>query len=221
MEKPSQTDQTTRRRLLTAAAGLALSTPLLTVAPRSALAALVPTPRQTEGPFYPKELPADRDTDLTRVEGRTAKAAGLPIHVTGHVLSPDGKPVPDAVVELWQCNAHGRYAHPWDSSDRPLDPNFQGYGVMRTSAEGRYGFRTIKPGFYPGRAPHIHFKVAAPGANPLVTQMYFAGEPLNARDGILNRIRNPEARAGVIVGFDRMDGAVGREGTFNIVIHQE
>lgn len=216
---PSETPQS-RRRLLMSAAGLALAAPLMIPAGRAAAAALVPTPPQTAGPFYPQVLPADRDTDLTRIKGRGARAAGLSIHVTGKVLGPDGKPLSGAVVEVWQCNAHGRYAHPRDDSDRPLDPNFQGYGVMRTDADGGYGFRTVKPGFYPGRTPHIHFKVQAPGAGPLVTQMYFAGEPLNARDGILNRIRDPKERASVIVAFDTMDGVVGREGKFDIVLRQ-
>ncbi len=202
----------TRRRLLATAAGLLL------VAPAAHAAVLVPTPRQTEGPFFPRTLPSDRDVDLTVIEGRKARAAGLPIHVAGRVLTPDGRPVPGAVIELWQANAHGRYAHPRDGSDRPRDPNFQGYGAMRTGGTGGYGFRTVKPGHYPGRTPHIHFKVTAPGGNPLVTQMYFADEPLNERDGILNRIRDPEARAGVIVSFDAMDGAVGRTGTFDIVL---
>jgi protocatechuate 3,4-dioxygenase beta subunit len=96
------------------------------------------------------------------------------------VLGLDGRPLPDAVVEIWQCDSRCRYLHPGDRGG-PRNGAFQGYGRIRTGADGAYRFRTIRPIAYPGRTPHIHFAVAAPGRKALITQMYVAGEPLNAR----------------------------------------
>ena len=99
----------------------------------------------------------------------------------GRFLNMKGEPIPGARVEIWQANTYGRYTHPGDTNPAPLDPNFEGYGVQITDAEGRYRFKTIKPGAYPAaqgwtRPPHIHFKVETK-TNWLVTQMYFYGEP--------------------------------------------
>ena len=102
-----------------------------------------------------------------------------------------GRPVEGARIEIWQANTHGRYAHPWDSSRRALDPNFQGYGTQVTDAQGRYRFKTIKPGAYDSRPPHIHVDIAG-GKRDLTTQIYFPGEPLNERDGIFRSTRNRE-----------------------------
>jgi protocatechuate 3,4-dioxygenase beta subunit len=118
-------------------------------------AGLVLTPRQTEGPFYPVELPTDRDSDLVRVTGADAQAMGQVAHVMGRVLDPRGRPVPGALVEIWQCDANGRYLHPGDRGG-PRDLRFQGYGQALTEAGGGYHFRTIRPVPYPGRTPHIH-----------------------------------------------------------------
>ncbi len=168
---------------------------------RVGAASLVPTPGQTRGPFYPSELPLDRDNDLVQVAGRPGIARGQVTNVIGRVLTEDGRPVAGARVEIWQCNAHGRYHHPLDQRDAPLDPHFQGYGQTVTGADGAYRFRTIKPVAYPGRAPHIHYAVTGPGFGPLVTQLYVEGEPGNARDPVLNSIRDPRARRSVIVPF--------------------
>ena len=182
--------------------------------------ALVPTPAQTAGPFYPPRLPLDRDADLVVVRGEAARAQGIVTHVRGRVLARDGTPLPGAVVEIWQCDAHGRYLHPADTGGRPRDPGFQGYGVVQADGGGGYGFRTIRPMAYPGRTPHIHFAVTAPGRAPLVTQMYVAGDPRNARDGVLNAIRDPRGRASVQVALARADriepGALA--GSFDIVL---
>ena len=107
----------------------------------------------------------------------------------GRVLDQNGAPVRGAKIELWQCNSHGRYAHPADVNPAPLDPNFQGFGVQTTDADGQYRFKTIKPAAYPIgpmnpdaiRTPHIHFDIAR-GNTRLVTQMYFPGEPENNGD---------------------------------------
>jgi protocatechuate 3,4-dioxygenase beta subunit len=186
---------------------------------RPALAALVPTPRQTKGPFYPLTLPLDKDNDLVRVAGAARQALGTVTHVAGRVLDLNGRPVPGARVEIWQCDANGRYHHPGDRRSVPEDQGFQGYGEMLTDGDGAYRFRTIKPVPYPGRTAHIHFAISGRGFDPLVTQMYVAGEPGNADDGILNRIE-ATARERVIVALTPAPEieADALEGTFDIVL---
>jgi protocatechuate 3,4-dioxygenase, beta subunit len=151
--------------------------------------ALRRTPAQVLGPFYPVVKPLDQDADLTVVAGKTGRAAGQVIHVMGRVINRQGQPVKGARLEIWQANAQGRYTHPSDSNRAPLDPNFQGYAALVTDTEGRYRFKTIKPGAYLGdsgamRAPHIHFDVRGE-VNRIVTQMYFAGESWNDSDRFL------------------------------------
>jgi protocatechuate 3,4-dioxygenase, beta subunit len=182
---------------------------------------LVGTPRQTEGPFYPLEWTGDIDNDLVIVTGEAVKAQGLITHVGGRVLDVSGQPVVEAVVEIWQCDANGIYRHPRDAGGaRRRDAGFQGRGRTRTDATGRYTFRTIRPVAYPGRTPHIHFKVMPSDKRALITQMYVFGEKLNERDGVLNGIRDARQRDSVIV---RLDPAEGLEpgavaGTFDIVL---
>jgi protocatechuate 3,4-dioxygenase beta subunit len=150
-------------------------------------AGLLPTPRQTAGPFYPLTLPLDADNDLVEVAGRPERAAGTILHLAGRVRGPGGDPVRGARIEIWQCDALGVYHH---SRDRrgPPDPNFQGFGTTAVNEDGAYRFRTIEPVPYPGRTPHIHFRIIGPGFEPLVTQMYVADHPLNAEDGIYRRL---------------------------------
>ncbi len=183
----------TRREILGMAAalgGLALTQPMSSVLAQEAKRQL--TPEQIMGPFYPIIRPLDHDADLTVIKGKQRPAEGKVIHLTGRVLNIKGEPVRGAKVELWQANTHGRYDHPTDTNPAPLDPNFQGYGVQITDAEGRYRFKTIKPGAYPvgpnwARPPHIHFDIM--GKNDrLVTQLYFPGEPLNEKDDIFNQL---------------------------------
>jgi len=157
----------------------------------SALAqALRRTPDQILGPFYPVVKPLHQGADLTTIPGKPGRAAGQVIHVMGRVINSHGQPVQGARVEIWQANTHGRYTHPSDTNPAPLDPNFEGFAVLTTDAEGRYRIKTIKPGAYPAgpdsrmRPPHIHFDVTGK-SNRLVTQMYFAGEPLNDKDPFL------------------------------------
>jgi protocatechuate 3,4-dioxygenase beta subunit len=204
-----------RRRALaggTALAGLALVRP-------AAAARLVATPAQSGGPFYPLTLPLDRDNDLIQVEGRPLYTKGVITHVHGRVLDVDGRPVAAARVEIWQCDAAGHYHHPSDRRG-PADPDFQGFGATASAADGGYRFRTIRPVAYPGRTPHIHFKVKAPGTPELTTQMYVAGEPGNARDFVLAQIRDPAARARVIVALEPAAGleAGALQGRFDIVL---
>jgi protocatechuate 3,4-dioxygenase beta subunit len=147
------------------------------------------TPRVDMGPFYPMLKPLDKDADLSRIAGSKTRAAGKIVHVTGRIVNEKGEPVRGAKIEIWQANAEGRYSHPADPNTAPIDPNFQGYAVITTDAEGRYRFKTVKPGAYPAtadwlRPPHIHLDVSGK-TDRLVTQMFFPDEPLNAKDRIL------------------------------------
>ncbi len=147
------------------------------------------TPGQILGPYYPLLKPLDQDADLTTIRGKSGRAKGQVIYVMGRVLNLAGQPVPNARIEIWQANMYGRYTHPSDTNPAPLDPNFEGFAVLITDAEGYYRFKTIKPGAYPlgpglVRPPHIHFEVTGK-INRLVTQMYFEGEPLNDKDPYL------------------------------------
>jgi protocatechuate 3,4-dioxygenase beta subunit len=146
-----------------------------------------PTPRMTEGPFYPTSIPADSDSDLTRVAGKGSGAQGQPLEVTGRVLDRGGRPRAGARVEIWQCDATGQYHHVGEPAGSG-DSNFQGFGAVTADAEGRYAFRTIKPVPYPGRTPHIHFLVAEGGKRRLVSQMFIEGEPGNERDFIYRNL---------------------------------
>lgn len=157
------------------------------------------TPEQVMGPFYPMMKPLDQDADLTRVRGKRGRAQGDPIHVMGRVLDRKGEPVRGARLEVWQANAAGRYDHPSDTNPARLDPNFQGYCAIKTDADGRYRFKSIKPGGYPigpgvTRPPHIHFEVHGQ-RDRLVTQMYFPGEPLNEKDDIFRRLGSSRSAA--------------------------
>jgi len=207
-----------RRQWLIGASAALAAPRLLTAA--GAGTPLIVTPGQTEGPFYPVKFPADMDADLVRVQGQAAQAVGQVTHILGRVLNPRGEIVRGATVEIWQCDAHGNYNHPGDSGHKRHDAAFQGYGRTQLDADGRYAFRTIRPVAYPGRTPHIHFKVHAPGIGRLTTQMYVAGERQNASDGPLNRIRDSKARDTLIVVLgeagDLEPGAL--KGTFDIVL---
>jgi len=181
-----------RRQLLRASValgGLSLFGPL-----GSALAQtqLKKTPEQVLGPFYPVLASVDRAADLTAIPGKPGRAQGQVMYLMGRVLNLRGEPLSGVKVDIWQANARGRYVHPNDTNPAPLDPNFEGHGVQLTDAEGRYRFKTIKPGAYPTgvddwtRPPHIHFDVMG-HVNRLVTQMYFDGDALNEKDRILQR----------------------------------
>lgn len=176
-----------RRRILEMAIGLGGLT--LTGSAFAQEAKRLLTPEIDLGPFYPVLKPLDRDADLTRLAKNKTPAAGKIVHVAGRVLNEKGEPVAGAKIEIWQANTWGRYSHPSDPNDAPLDPNFQGYGAITTDALGRYRFKTVKPGAYPAdrdwlRPPHIHLDVTGK-TDRLVTQMFFPDEPLNLKDSTL------------------------------------
>jgi protocatechuate 3,4-dioxygenase beta subunit len=145
------------------------------------------TPAREEGPFYPDQLPLDRDNDLIIISDNLTPAVGEITHLTGRVLDTNGSPIRGATVEIWQCDANAVYLHTGDSGSKAdqRDRNFQGFGQFLTDSTGGYRFRTIKPIPYPGRpAPHIHFKVKKGERELLTTQLNIAGHPGNAIDGI-------------------------------------
>ena len=192
-----------RRRLVGGlAAGALLGAGL--ARPAAAQAQRLVTPRQSLGPFYPVDWSGDRDNDLVRVHGEAARALGQVAHVRGTVVERSGAPLAGSIVEIWQCDANGVYRHPRDRHGE-RDPGFQGRGTSEAAADGSWSFRTIRPVPYPGRTPHIHFFVRTPDGRELVTQLYVAGEPGNARDGLLNSVRDERQRERLIARFEPAD----------------
>jgi protocatechuate 3,4-dioxygenase beta subunit len=180
------------------------------------------TPGQILGPYFPVVKAADGDADLTRIRGRAGRAEGQVVRLTGRVLDGRGRPIPRARITVWQTNARGRYSHPADHNTAPLDPNFEGSAVLDADAQGAWSIMTIKPAAYPDdgaggmRAPHIHFDVTG-RVDRLVTQMYFAGEPLNETDRVLAFALDRRDR--LIVPFaPGEDGAL--RGTWDLVLRE-
>jgi len=198
--------------------GLALGAALFTT--RGLFAELIQTPRQTEGPFYPNKLPLDTDNDLVIVNDSLTPAVGDITHLSGVVYDGKGDPVRNALVEIWQVDGKGVYIHTNDSGRKERDKNFQGFGRFLTGSSGEYYFRTVKPVPYPGRTPHIHFKVKKDGKELLTTQCYIKGEPGNEKDGIYRGIRDAKARESVTVEFAKVkDSKIGElAAKFDIVL---
>jgi protocatechuate 3,4-dioxygenase, beta subunit len=176
--------------------------------PTKPLVILPHTLTELTGPVYGHESVREGDNDLTRQH--KGEPLGERIIVHGHVLDEDGRGVPDTLVEVWQCNAAGRYIHKVDQHDAPIDPNFTGAGRTVTDANGYYRYITIKPGAYPWRnhhnawrPAHIHLSLFGHSfLSRLVTQMYFPGDPLFPFDPIHNSVTDPKARARMISTFD-------------------
>jgi protocatechuate 3,4-dioxygenase, beta subunit len=173
--------------------------------------ALLPLPEELHSlraPVFGADAVEPGDTDLTTQHA--GEPLGERIVVRGRVVDEDGRPVPDALIEIWQANAAGRYVHEADRHPAPLDPNFTGAGRVLTGADGSYRFTTIKPGAYPWRnhenawrPAHIHFSVFSRAfTQRLVTQMYFPGDPLFAFDPIFQSVRDPAARELLVARFD-------------------
>lgn len=177
-------------------------------APKRPLVPLDHTLSEITGPLYGHEKVGPTDNDLTRQH--EGEPLGERIIVTGRVLTEDQRPVPDALIEIWQANAAGRYRHDGDNHPAPLDPNFSGGGRCVTDEQGRYRFVTIKPGAYPWandanawRPAHIHFSLFGTAfATRLITQMYFPGDPLLRYDPIFNSVADEKARQRLVSAFD-------------------
>jgi protocatechuate 3,4-dioxygenase beta subunit len=180
----------------------------------------VKTPAQTEGPFYPNKLPLDTDNDLVIVNDSLTPAVGEITHLSGKILDAKGDPVRNALVEIWQVDAKAVYLHTDDSGKKERDTNFQGFGRFLTAGSGEYYFRTIKPVAYPGRTPHIHFKIKRAGKELLTTQCYIKGEERNDKDGIYRAIRDEKQRDAVTIEFAKMkDSKIGElAANFDIVL---
>ena len=176
--------------------------------PNEPLIAVPQTLSEITGPAFGAAFVKQGDNDLTRIA--SADAIGERIIVSGRVLDENGRPVPDALIEIWQANAAGRYLHKRDQHDAPLDPNFSGEGRTVTDGHGRYQFKTIKPGAYPWgnhyngwRPQHIHFSLFGRAyATRLVTQMYFPGDPLLEFDPIFQCVPDAKARARLVATLD-------------------
>lgn len=176
--------------------------------PNEPLIVVPQTLSEITGPAFGGAFVKQGDNDLTRIA--SADAIGERIIVSGRVLDENGRPVPDALIEIWQANAAGRYLHKRDQHDAPLDPNFSGKGRTVTDAHGRYQFKTIKPGAYPWgnhyngwRPQHIHFSLFGRAyATRLVTQMYFPGDPLLEFDPIFQCVPDVKARTRLVATLD-------------------
>ena len=164
------------------------------------------TTSQTVGPYFSIGL-----TRLKKVDLVGPGVSGERITIAGRVLDGDRKPVSDAMIEIWQANSHGKYAHPEDDQKKPLEPGFQGFGRIPVDERGKFSFTTIKPGAVPGpngnpQAPHIAVSVFMRGLlRRLVTLIYFPDEPANRRDGLFRRdlvMRIAQAPDGLAARFD-------------------
>jgi protocatechuate 3,4-dioxygenase, beta subunit len=177
-------------------------------APQRALAVLPVTGTERHGPAFGHVRVGPADTDLTRQHA--GEPLGERIIVAGRLLDGDGRPIPGQLVEIWQANAAGRYAHDIDRHPAPLDPNFTGGGRCLTGSDGSYRFVTVKPGAYPWknhanawRPAHIHFSVFGQAwTQRLITQMYFPGDPLLVHDPIFLSVRDPAARQRMVSSLD-------------------
>ena len=174
----------------------------------------------TRCPFYPDRLPLDTDNDLLVLNHSLTPAVGEVTYLSGRILDSKGEPMRGVEVEIWQCDAEGAYLHSKGQSGDKRDGNFQGFGRFLTGTKGEYLFRTIKPVSYPGRSPHIHYKIKSKGKDLLVTQCYIRGDARNEKDGVFKSIKNPKARAAVEVDFVPLPNSKAGElsATFDIVL---
>ena len=184
-------------------------------APKEALVRLPQGALDVPGPVVAPAFVKGRDNDLT-AHGKSAPL-GEKMVLVGRLLDADGRPIRRSLVEIWQANASGRYAHPGDQHEAPLDPHFTGIGRAFTDDEGRYRFITVKPGSYPWRnhafawrPQHIHFSLLgnAP-VQRLVTQMYFPGDPLLALDPVFNSVPDAAARQRLVSTLELHSGIEG------------
>ena len=184
-------------------------------APASLIRAQTPatsTPAMTEGPFYPQAFTAEPFTDLVR---GALMGNAIPLALEGRILDRFGKPVESARVEIWLADGLGHYHHTRDSRPEERDPNFAGFGWVRTGADGRYAFSAIRPVPYPGRTPHIHFGVKASKHPPLVTQMFVEDVAQNERDYLYTRMSRAQR---ALVTARLAPAATGQKARFDLVL---
>jgi protocatechuate 3,4-dioxygenase beta subunit len=207
-------DQISRRKLLIGMAALTV------MQPTAIAKTLMSTPPQSAGPFYPVTLPLDDDNDLTRVKETAGKAKGFVTNLSGKILDINNRPLDALRIEIWQCDANGRYRHPHERSQAAIDENFQGHGHTLTDANGQYHFRTIRPVPYPGRTPHIHIAVFPKGEPPFVTQLYIKNEPRNENDFLFQRV--PADRRHLVVARfnDSQYPDSAFDASFNIILNR-
>lgn len=205
------------RRTFLRRAGLASA--LFTV-PGAFAEALMRTPKQTEGPFYPDHLPLDTDNDLLVLNDASTPALGVVTYLSGRIVDVRGEPIRGATVEIWQADANGVYLHKDSDNAGKRDKGFQGFGRFLTGTTGEYLFRTIRPVPYPGRTPHIHFAVKAPGRGKFTTQCYIRGHEMNAGDSVLKGVPEGRERDLLLVDFQAVAGAAAGElkARFEIVL---
>ena len=183
--------------------------------PAQPLLQMPPTLSEVSGPVFGHNELGALDADMISNAAVTGDPVGERIVISGRVLDEYARPQANVLIEVWQANAGGRYRHVRDGYLAPLDPNFSGYGRCMTDAEGRYSFRTIRPGPYPfpnngcsWRPAHVHLSLfGASFAQRLVTQFYFEGDPLIRHCPIVNTITDPKAIDQLVARLD-MDSQV-------------
>jgi protocatechuate 3,4-dioxygenase alpha subunit len=174
---------------------------------------MIQSPSQTVGPYFAQGLLREGDQVFTNVL-TSESTEGERIRIQGSVLDADGQPIEDAMIEIWQANSQGRYNHPLDEQDKPLDPNFMGHGRASTDIKGNYWFETIKPGSVPGpdeksQAPHINVIVFARGMlSHAFTRIYFEDEAANSSDPVLLSIEDPAHRSTLVAGRQEENGQI-------------
>ena len=218
-----------RRRFLKA---LALASAGFTL-PGYLAEALTLSPAMTQGPYYPAagNIPLDDDNDLIYLDDHTTAAAGIITYLSGRVLDSGGRPIKDALVELWHADHGGNYIYSEDAArNAAADPNFQGFGQFVTGAGGQYLFRTVKAGLYEGRTRHFHLAVTIPGQTGRLTTQTFWNETArdgngevwsvqNGNDGVLQGIGDAAQRASVILDYAPLDAATASVGaTYDFVV---
>jgi len=170
------------------------------------MSARIPTPSATVGPFFPPRYFALGDNDLTFIDDRARRAQGQTIHIAGRVYEAGRVPRWNTIIELWQADAGGRFAHPNDPRAAQADPHFMGWGRRSTEDDGYYDFVSVKPGAYLDpltgamRAPHINLSLMGSGLmRRLVTTLFFADEPGNALDPVYAAVTDSAARARLLL----------------------
>ncbi|MEO6360823.1 MAG: protocatechuate 3,4-dioxygenase [Sphingomicrobium sp.] len=180
----------------------ALATGLILPSGAKALQGRPLTAESAMGPFYPLTKPADSDADMVWLKGHSQKASGQVIEVSGRILDVKGNPIPNALVEIWQANAVGRYDHPSDPAIAPLDPHFQSFAELRSDASGAWRITTVKPGGYDSpighRPPHIHFDIRG-RTHRNIAQLYFPEDAAGNVKDVLYKALGAEAATSVAV----------------------